>query len=225
MKKRILRISVLSTIVLILTLSFTPVPQDQTPLISIDMNALIKQIETAVTEKFDAALSALDLRVKTLEEKVATYEKQVATLSIIANLPTVTKTAIPKGTLTPTAEPTRTPNPSGYDCEIMVYSPYYYGQFNRGSVFSFQVQITNIGPKTWGNEVTIQYLSGLKAEVDKQYAYALPVENVAPEESILINIPMKAPEETNANGKFEANYALSNGEENFCEFSYYIYVP
>jgi hypothetical protein len=97
--------------------------------------------------------------------------------------------------------------------------------FNRGSVFSFQVEITNIGPKTWGKEVTIQYLSGLKAEVDKQYAYALPVESVVPEETFLINIPMKAPEETNANGKFEATYALSNGEENFCEFSYYIYVP
>jgi len=225
MKKRILKISLVPLIVLFLTLSFAPIPQDQTPLISIDMNALIKQIETAVTEKFDAALSALDLRVKTLEEKVASYEKQVATLSIIANMPTATKTAIPRGTLTPTAEPTRTPNPSGYDCEAKVNSPYYYGQFNRGSVFSFQVEITNIGPKTWGKEVTIQYLSGLKAEVDKQYAYALPVESVVPEETFLINIPMKAPEETNANGKFEATYALSNGEENFCEFSHQIYVP
>jgi len=225
MKKSIINISLLALIVIVLTLSFAPMPQDQTPLISIDMDALIKQIETAVNEKFDAALTALDLRVKTLEEKVASYEKQVATLAVIANMPTATKTAIPRGTLTPTAEPTRTPNPSGYDCEVMVYSPYYYGQFNRGSVFSFQVEITNIGPKTWGKEVTIQYLSGLKAEVDELYAYALPTESVAPEESFLINIPMKAPEETNANGKFDSTYALTNGKENFCEFSYFVYVP
>lgn len=223
MKKRKLFLLLFVLTALILTLSFAPVQQEQTPVISLDMNALLSQIEEALNEKYDAAISALELRLQTLEEKVDSYEKQAGTLAVIANLPTATKA--PQGTPSATVEPTRTPNPSGYDCETTLLSPYYYGQFNPGSTFSFQVQITNIGTKTWGKDVTIEYSEGLKAEVNELYAYALPVDTVAPDESFIINILMKAPEEKNDDGKYESLYVLSNGKEKFCEFSYYIYVP
>lgn len=223
-KNKNLKLLLLLTAALAFTLSFTPVRQEGSTIISVDMDALVKQVEESLSEQYDSMIEALELRIQALEEKVEAYERQSATLAVIANLPTATAT-IQGATPEPSATPTRTPNPSGYDCETTLLSPYYYGEFSPGSVFSFQVQITNTGSKTWGKDVTIEYLDGLQAEVDELYAYALPVTLAEPDDSFTINILMKAPEEKKNDGKYEATYTLKAEDENFCEFSYYIYVP
>ncbi len=224
MKKNNKHLMLLILAVLALTLSFSPAGQENSPIISLDLEALIKQVEDALSEQYGDTISALEQRVQGLEEKVQALEQQIAAPGAVPVLPTATATPL-GATPEPSATPTRTPNPSGYDCETVLLSPYYYGEFSPGSVFSFQVQITNTGTKTWKNEVTIEYLEGLQAEVDENYAYALPVASVEPNDSFIINILMEAPLEKKNDGKYESTYVLKTKDENFCEFSYFVYVP
>ncbi len=218
-----IRIFLIISLITLLIVGFVPASQEETPIISIDVDALTAKIEEALSKQTDQKIADLELRISSLEEKLKAYETRITTLEKLASLPTVTPA--PKGTPTETLIPTRTPNPTGYECSTELLSPYYFGQFNPGSEFMFQVRITNTGSKTWGNDVTIKYSDGLKAEVEEHYAYALPVASVAPDESIEISIPMKAPTEKKNDGKYQSYYVLNNGKEDFCEFSYSIYVP
>ena len=193
------------------------------PLISIDIEALTNQIQETLSAQMSEQITALELRITELEKMLTTYEDRIGELEKLASIPTVTPAPI--GTPTETLEPTRTPNPTGYDCTTELLSPYYYGQFNPESEFIFRTNITNTGSKTWGKEVTINWSEGLKAEVEEQYAYALPVSEVAPDDTFEITILMKAPSDKVNEGKYESYYVLNNGEEDFCEFSYTIYVP
>ena len=209
----------------IFVISASPAPQTTTPapLISLDLEALSQHIEARINELTGAAITALEARVASLEETVNAQSLRIAELERLARIPTVTP--VPQGTLTATVEPTRTPNPTGFDCTTEVLSPYYYGQFTPGAEFLFQVRITNEGSKTWGKDVTIQFVEGLQAELEPHYAYALPVASVAPQESFDLNIMMAAPTEKKNEGMYYSTYSLNDGNENFCEFSYFIYVP
>jgi hypothetical protein len=220
MRQGILLITILAAA---FTAGFAPLSQETTPLISLDLEALTKQIQDAINIQVDQKIAGLESRIAALEALNAAQEARIGELERLANIPTATPA--PQGTPTETLEPTRTPNPTGYDCTTELLSPYYYGQFNPNTEFLFQVRITNTGSKTWGNETTIHWSEGLKAEVEPHYAYALPVTEVAPDESFEISIPMRAPTEKKNDGKYEAFYVLNNGDENFCEFGYTIYVP
>lgn len=222
--KKILTILLLIAFFTFLTAA-APAPQNTTPvpLISFDLDALTAQMDAKISEITNSLISALEARITALEETVSAQATRIAELERLAHIPTVTPA--PAGTITPTVEPTRTPNPSGYDCTTEVLSPYFYGQFTPGAEFLFQVRVTNTGSKTWGKEVTIQFVEGLKAEFEPHYAYALPVESVAPQESFDLSIMMKAPTEKKNEGMYYSTYTLNDGKENFCDFSYFIYVP
>lgn len=187
--------------------------------LSIDLDKIVEQ-----------AASLLEDRLKALEEENAALRAEITELSerldaleALARFPTVTP--VPEGTQQPTLTPTRTPNPSGYDCETTLLSPYYYGEFSRGAEFNFTIRIRNTGSKEWGNEVMMEWVSGLKAEKTPIYAYALPQGTVAIDDEIEYSIVMVAPDEVGGDGKFTSAYALKNDQETFCEFEYNIFVP
>lgn len=209
----------------IVLISASPAPQATTPVpvISIDQQALNQYIEARINDITGPVISALETRITDLEATVSAYEARIAELERLAQIPTATPA--PVGTLAPTLEPTRTPNPTGYDCTTEVLSPYFYGEFTPGAEFLFQVRVTNSGTKTWDKDVTIQFVEGLQAELEPHYAYALPVTSVAPQESFDLSIMMKAPVEKKNEGMYYSTYSLNDGTEDFCDFSYFIYVP
>ncbi|NMA11910.1 MAG: hypothetical protein GX933_01810 [Chloroflexi bacterium] len=200
-------------------------PQGSTPMpvISVDLQALNQYIDARINEITGPIISALEIRITNLEATVNGLEARIAELERLAKIPTATP--LPLGTLAPTMEPTRTPNPTGYDCTTEVLSPYFYGEFTPGAEFLFQVRVTNSGTKTWDKNVTIQFVEGLQAELESHYAYALPVASVEPKESFDLSIMMKAPVEKKNEGMYYSTYSLNDGTENFCDFSYFIYVP
>lgn len=203
---------------------FIPAQQNETPLISVNIDEIIKQVKESVAVDQETLIANLEKRIDQLEARIVELEA-------FASLPTSTPSPVAavdtKTTATvETTEPTRTPNPSRYDCTANRLMPYFFGEFSPGAPFIFQVEITNTGTKTWGDEVYIRFVDGLKAEREELYQYALPQDTVAPGETITINIPMVAPtEKTEESGKYESLYALNNGDENFCEFLYAIYTP
>lgn len=209
----------------ILLISASPAPQETTPVpvISIDQQALGQFIETRINDITGPVISALEVRITDLEAMISAYETRIAELEQLAQIPTAPP--VPLGTPAPTLEPTRTPNPTGYDCTTEVLSPYFYGEFTPGAEFLFQVRVTNSGTKTWDKNVTIQFVEGLQAELESHYAYALPVTSVEPQESFDLSIMMKAPVEKKNEGMYYSTYSLNDGTEDFCEFSYFIYVP
>ncbi len=218
--RKYLIVFMLLVLVLIL-ISANPAPQTTTPVpvISIDQQALNQYIEARINDITGPVISALEGRITDLEATVSAYEARIAELERLAQIPTVTPA--PLGTLAPT----RTPNPTGYDCTTEVLSPYFYGEFTPGAEFLFQVRVTNSGTKTWDKNVTIQFVEGLQAELESHYAYALPVSSVAPQESFDLSIMMKAPVEKKNEGMYYSTYSLNDGTEDFCDFSYFIYVP
>lgn len=217
-------VSLLLTIILLT--GFAPMAQngqnDIEPL-TLDFDKISESVAESISLKYEKRLNALETENIELKAAILALTERIAKLESMTNLPTVTP--MPEGTLGPTPTLTRTPNPSGYDCEIFLASPYYFGEFSRGAEFNFTIEITNTGTKPWGNEVMMEWISGLKAEKTPMYAYALPKSEVAVNETITYTIVMIAPEETSPDGRFTANYALTNGTEKFCEFEYNIYVP
>ncbi|HOG60895.1 MAG TPA: hypothetical protein PKX76_06230, partial [Flexilinea sp.] len=135
-----IRIFLIISLITLLMAGFVPAYQEETPIISIDVDALTAKIEAALSKQTDQKIADLELRISSLEEKLKAYETRITTLEKLASLPTVTPA--PKGTPTETPIPTRTPNPTGYECSTELLSPYYHGQFNPGSEFMFQVRIT-----------------------------------------------------------------------------------
>ena len=183
----------------------------------------IEKISEQAASLLEERLAALTAENEALKAQIAELTRRIEALEALAFIPTVTP--VPEGTLEPTPTPTRTPNPSGYDCETFLASPYYFGEFSRGAEFNFTVRITNTGTKEWGNEVMMEWVSGLKAEKNPMYAFALPKSVVKPDEEIEFSIVMVAPSDLTGNGRYTAEYALSNDSERFCTFEYNIYVP
>ncbi len=237
MKKNKIMLLILAGII-ISSAAFSPYHQDAqtTPTAVLDANSISAQIEEKLTKKYDEMVAALEVRISALEEQTKKDNEVISTLQYQASLPTLTPApsmtmtakvpAAAKGTPTGTVAPTATLSPLGYGCEQTVTSPYFFGQFNAGAHFNFNVTLKNTGTKPWGSEVLIKFSDGLKAETSGLYAYSLPVKSVAPGESIDISIPMTAPvDKTEASGKYQSVYVLNNGEEDFCTFYYSIYVP
>ena len=187
--------------------------------LSIDLDKIVEQAALLLEDR----LKALEEENAALRTEIAGLSERLDALEALARFPTVTP--VPEGTQQPTPTPTRTPNPSGYDCETTLLSPYYYGEFSRGAEFNFTVRIRNTGSKEWGNEVMMEWVSGLKAEKTPIYAYALPQGTVAIDDEIQYSIVMVAPDEVGGDGKFTSVYALKNDQEIFCEFEYNIFVP
>ena len=123
-----IRIFLIISLITLLIVGFVPASQEETPIISIDVDALTAKIEAALSKQTDQKIADLELRISSLEEKLKAYETRITTLEKLASLPTVTPA--PKGTPTETPIPTRTPNPTGYECSTELLSPYYFGQFN-----------------------------------------------------------------------------------------------
>lgn len=183
----------------------------------------IEKISEQAASLLEDRLEELTAENEALKAQLEALTRRIEALEALAFIPTATP--VPEGTLEPTPTPTRTPNPSGYDCEIFLASPYYFGEFRRGAEFNFTVRITNTGTKEWGNEVMMEWVSGLKAEKNPMYAFALPKSVVNPDEEIEFSIVMVAPSDLTGDGRYTAEYALSNDSERFCTFEYNIYVP
>lgn len=211
----------------VMVMTFTvviPAVQAQSDLTDIEpLTINIEKISEKAAELLEERLSALTAENEALKAQLAELTRRIEALEALAFIPTANP--LPEGTLEPTPTPTRTPNPSGYDCETFLASPYYFGEFRRGAEFNFTIRITNTGTKEWGNEVMMEWVSGLKAEKNPMYAFALPKSVVKPNEEIEFTIVMVAPNELTGNGRYTAEYALSNETEQFCTFEYNIFVP
>lgn len=187
--------------------------------LTVDLDKIGQQVAAILEDR----ISKLEIENAVLKAQIEALSKRVEALEGLANFPTVTPR--PEGTTAPTPTPTRTPNPSGYDCETTLLSPYFYGEFSRGAEFNFTIQIRNTGTKPWGNEVMMEWVSGLKAEKTPTYAYAMPRSEIEPEEVVDFSIVMVAPDDLVGDGKHTSRYALKNDQEIFCEFEYNIFVP
>lgn len=183
----------------------------------------LEKISQQVAATLENRIAKLEIENAVLKAQIEALSQRIAALEALANFPTVTP--LPQGTQAPTPEPTRTPNPSGYDCETTLLSPYFYGEFSRGAEFNFTIQIRNTGTKSWGNEVMMEWVSGLKAEKDPTYAYAMPRSEIAPDEIADFSIVMVAPDALIGDGKHTSRYVLKNDQDVFCEFEYNIFVP
>ncbi len=108
---------------------------------------------------------------------------------------------------------------SGYACEGILNSPYYFQKLKFNEEFTLDITFRNVGTETWDFNVDLMMYTGDKLEKDGKYIYDIGKDFknsedmndriVQPGGSIRIKIPMRAPSEKyHDDNKYYAAYTL-----------------
>ncbi len=132
-------------------------------------------------------------------------------------LPTPSETAAPT-LIVDTATPTALGR-SALDCELIWQSPANGARYTAGKKFSVGWNIKNIGTVTWETgSFEFTYLDGAKLYPGDRIPLA---ESVAPGETVVLSVPMKAPRNPNM---YTTYWGIRQGDAFFCRLKLTIWV-
>lgn len=122
--------------------------------------------------------------------------------------------AVPSPTL-PLASPTSTKRPPGeLDCTLIWQSPGFGATYSRGEHFGAGWNLRNSGTVTWDpGTFRFVYLGGRKLSNTDQVSLRT---SVAPGQTIIISVPMKAPEIADI---YTTHWGLRTGDTYFCKLT------